>query len=89
MNNNYITLINGQSAKPFNLEKALAGEQVVTREGKIVHDVFLYKYLVGKNDLCLTGCIEGEDDAREWMQDGIWNPYGTESIHDLFMASVK
>lgn len=68
--------------KPFDLEKALAGEPVVTRDGRQVkvagvnHDAkTLYK---------IVGWLDGT--TAGWCIDGKNLPYG-EDPNDLFMAT--
>lgn len=75
--------------KPFDLEKALAGERVVTRDGRNVNQLTLFKF---KDHDYLYGVIEGSNDLSAW------NPYshgaGKHIICDineidLFMAPKK
>jgi hypothetical protein len=67
----------------FNLEEALAGKPVVTRNGKKVTELHLFKSTTGKPVIAIVeGLVAGytilgkDDDAR----DSIW---------DLFMAPQK
>jgi hypothetical protein len=72
--------------KKFNLERALAGEPVVTRNGKKVTELHLFK-----NETLiqpLYGTVEGDDDVFSWTTFGIYNP-GKETSWDLFMAGEK
>jgi hypothetical protein len=72
--------------KKFNLERALAGEPVVTRNGKKVTELHLFK-----NEILiqpLYGTIEGVNDVLYWTTKGIYNPT-KESSWDLFMAGEK
>ncbi len=64
--------------KPFDLEAALRGEPVVTRDGKIIDELFFFKSIdkiygiIGKT-------------VYYWNPDGsFWND--TKSENDLFMA---
>jgi len=72
--------------KKFNLERALAGEPVVTRTGKKVTELHLFK----NEDLIqpLYGIIEGDEDVLNWTTYGIYNPT-KESSWDLFMEGKK
>jgi len=72
--------------KEFNLERALAGEPVVTRTGKKVTELHLFK-----NEALiqpLYGIIEGDDDVLQWTTFGIYSPT-KETSWDLFMAGEK
>jgi len=72
--------------KKFNLERALAGEPVITRNGKKVTELHLFK-----NEALiqpLYGTIEGDEDVLQWTTFGIFNP-GKETSWDLFMAGEK
>ena len=69
--------------KPFDLEKALAGEPVVTRDGQEVTQLKKFDVdgepLVGVHD----GTIE------TWEIDGSYINHTQESLLDLFMAPVE
>jgi hypothetical protein len=66
--------------KPFNLEAALAGEPVVTRNGRPVK-IAGYNEGLGS----LIGWVD--DRPKEWDKDGIWNTiFEIGGRHDLFMA---
>jgi hypothetical protein len=72
--------------KEFNLERALAGEPVITRNGKKVTELHLFK-----NEALiqpLYGTIEGDEDVLQWTTFGIFNPV-KETSWDLFMAEQK
>jgi hypothetical protein len=72
--------------KEFNLERALAGEPVVTRNGKKVTELHLFK-----NEALiqpLYGTIEGDEDVLQWTTYGIYN-IKEETSWDLFMAEQK
>ena len=67
--------------KPFNLEAALRGEKVVTREGYTVTqlvklDGFLEIYPV-------VGVVEGR--VRRWTEDGMYDKSADYHAFDLFM----
>jgi hypothetical protein len=74
--------------KPFNLQEALAGKKVVTRDGRIVEQLHLFSH-IHTYLLPLIGIIDG---AAYW-----WAPNGSRfgganppaNILDLFMASEK
>lgn len=68
--------------KPFDLQKALAGEPVVTRDGRPVK-IAGYNPDAGKTcQIC--GWVNG--DAKYWCADGLWMPRQTHYL-DLFMAT--
>jgi hypothetical protein len=71
--------------KPFDLERALAGDPVVTRDGRPVEQIIRFKTEV-KGQHTLYGVIDGY--VCNWMLDGC-RVIGMESSFDLFMASVK
>ena len=66
--------------REFNLEQALAGHPVCTRDGRPVTQ--LVKFDVNEGYL-LCGVIDGE--FYRWGDDGTW---GMDAL-DLFMAPVK
>ncbi len=71
--------------KPFNLEKALAGEKVVTRDGRnVVEIVKLNKTEVSRSVIAV---IEGQT----WYAYTVDGRYGTQqySPFDLLMVSTK
>jgi hypothetical protein len=71
--------------KPFNLEKALAGEPVVTRDGKPVTNLTLFPI---KYEFPLYGVVEG--DIRTYTKCGHRIADATSQTDgDLFMAPVK
>jgi hypothetical protein len=69
--------------KPFDLQKALAGEPVVTRGGKKVTQVTLFDV---NNYFLLAAVIEGE--LFKFLENGKVNSSGVESQNDLFMAET-
>jgi hypothetical protein len=72
--------------KAFDLEKALAGEKVVTHDGQEVTQVVLFKPVKGGcESICalIDGCI------RAFYEDGNYNIKGDKSDMDLFMAPKK
>jgi hypothetical protein len=66
--------------KPFDLEKALSGEPVITREGKEVKQL---KYFNTKEANCLYGVMDYE--VYYWKINGTVTNKGSHT-HDLFMA---
>jgi len=67
--------------RAFNLDEALAGKPVVTRDGRPVK-------IAGYNpkaDLCIVGWVE--NDAFSWLKDGI-SAYG-KGEYCLFMAPTE
>jgi len=77
----------GNNLKPFNLQDALAGKQVVTREGKKVTELHLFKG--GKLLQPLFGIIENEEGYFCFNKDGMYNYSSKETSYDLFMADEK
>jgi hypothetical protein len=67
--------------KPFNLEKALAGDPVVTREGQQVTEIFLCK-TANKTESSVVFVCNGKVYAT--TVNGNFD--GFASSHDLFMA---
>ncbi len=71
--------------KPFNLEEALKGKSVITRDGRPVNQLTLFK--IGSHYLYpLVGVIEGMQDIHRWTADGTYcvKPEGERQV-DLFM----
>lgn len=66
--------------KPFNLEKALAGDEVVTVNGKKVSEIHLFKHM-GRQSLCVI--IDG--DCYWYNKDGSYRIDGSPSDLDLRM----
>lgn len=72
--------------KPFNLEAALAGARVVTRDGREVTQ--LIKFNILNSYLSIYGVIDGI--LKVWTIEGFSYPYDGESKLDIFMApSIK
>lgn len=72
--------------KPFDLEKALAGEPVVTRSGLAVTEIqFFQDVSNGQGLIAVAGGV-----LRRYNAEGVhyYSPVG-EDPHDLFMAPVK
>jgi hypothetical protein len=72
--------------KPFNLQDALAGKPVVTRQGKKVTQLHLFNT---NTEQPLLGIIEGDKDIYTWNKDGIYFSHKDTSAFDLFMAPEK
>lgn len=70
--------------KPFNLEAALAGEKVITRDGQEVTQ--LTKFDV-KGEFVIYGVVNKT--MESWTTKGSWNREGTVCNTDLFMAPKK
>ena len=66
--------------KPFDLERALAGDPVVTRDGEPVTQLHVFEGIEG---YCLFGVVDAA--VRTWLIGGYRN-YGLNSSEDLFMA---
>ena len=69
--------------KPFNLEAALRGEKVVTRDGREVKQ--LVKFNRVDHPVALWGVVDGEDKPRSWYKDGVHFAILNPSEFDLFM----
>ena len=65
----------------FNLERALAGEPVITRDGKEVTQ--LVKFDAPEANYALRGVIDGE--IKSWTTDGRFATFSENSPKDLFM----
>jgi len=67
--------------KPFNLERALAGDKVITRDGREVTQLVHFKNVETSNDLfgVLEHCI------LSWKENG---NYWGDDVFDLFMAPI-
>lgn len=71
--------------KPFNLQSALAGEKVITRDGRPVKIAGYNEEAVGYSKL--AGWLEGTVEC--WSESGIYYDDKEESEYDLFMAPKK
>jgi hypothetical protein len=69
--------------KPFNLEAALAGHPVCTRDGRPVTQLVKFDC---KYDYCVFGVLD--DAPASWMESGQHTCDGN-NPYDLFMAPVK
>ena len=70
--------------KKFNLEEALAGKPVITRDGKEATQLVLFK-TVGKYPLL---CVADEE-LLSYTKEGNHVMSGMESSYDLFMKPTK
>ena len=69
--------------KPFNLERALAGDPVVTRNGRPVTQI--HNFSVADDPYSLRGVVDETIKARTPIMGKAWLT-GAESAMDLFMA---
>lgn len=72
--------------KPFDLQKAIAGDPVVTRDGRNVIDIHHFKH--DTSNLCLCAHIEGEP-SPDWFHANGRDNLSDEDPSDLFMAPKK
>lgn len=73
--------------KPFNLQEAIAGKPVVTRQGKMVTNVTTFP-LTGIYPV--VALIKGETSVSEYTIEGrYFAEEGRDSNNDLFMAATK
>lgn len=68
--------------KPFDLNKALAGEPVVTRDGREVRE--LHRFKTANRGYELVGLVDGN--LRSWFKSGAFTHDGI-SQEDLFMKA--
>lgn len=73
-----------EGCKPFDLERALAGDPVVTRDGRPVTQ--LVKFDVGGDSEPVCGVLNGS--ISSWSVDGLYLT-DIESKYDIFMAPKK
>lgn len=71
--------------RPFNLEAAINGAKVVTRQGNEVEQIMFFDVKHGRK--CVVGVLDGE--IHDWHEDGHFFTDHEESVLDLFMASVS
>ncbi len=69
--------------KKFNLEEALAGKPVVTRDGRKVKELHLFKT---DCEYPLAGVLEHDNDVLMFTKEGVFPKYFRENHFDLFMA---
>jgi len=73
--------------KPFNLEKALAGEPVVTRDGRKIIDLYHFKDV--KTKFSLVVLIENNSSVDHYTTKGTWTEDFENQELDLFMAEPE
>lgn len=71
--------------KPFNLNRALAGHQVVTRDGTKVSEIFFFNTLLGQSPL--VAVIHGRITC--FSEHGHYHSDHSQSDMDLFMQTNK
>jgi hypothetical protein len=74
-----------EGCKPFDLERALAGDPVVTRDGRPVTQLTHFKDVANGHD-SLCGVVDGV--ICSWQEHGLYCLSGPSST-DLFMAPKK
>lgn len=70
--------------KPFNLNEALAGHPVVTRDGRKVTQLHLFDV---SNPYCLWAVVGGG--ILSFTREGAYTTFTRESVYDLFMESIN
>lgn len=70
--------------KKFNLEEALAGKPVITRDGKEATQLVLFKTVGVYPLLCVA-----DEELLSYTKEGNHVMSGTESSYDLFMKPTK
>lgn len=73
--------------KPFNLEEALAGKKVVTRDGRKV--ISIHYIPSSPYALKVVAVIEGAFNEYRYYYNGCYDTSVTGTSHDLFMAPEK
>lgn len=75
--------------KPFDLERALAGDPVVTRDGRKAK--IIYHYLKGAIYYSIVAVVEEDDDTETVLTYTLDGEafIGNRSMNDLFMDSIK
>ena len=71
----------------FNLEEALAGAKVVTRDGREVKQVTCFDDVAGYNPMIVYGVVNGE--VYSWTAEGFYHSEGALCDGDLMMAPKK
>src|SRR5208282_4397492 len=66
--------------KPFDLQKALAGAPVVTRDGRRVIGLVL---LPAKGEFPLAGVIEGAENIEMWKRTGVCSTHRSDLFLDV------
>jgi hypothetical protein len=86
INNNTLTMQQETKYKPFDLERALKGEKVITRNGRRVMEIYHFKYDI--SEWCVGVVLEGGNYLAYCKDGTIMRPFSPAS-DDLFMAPVK
>jgi hypothetical protein len=73
--------------KPFDLEKALAGEPVVTRDGQKIIEIHYFKYVKTKFPLVVH--IENNSSVDHYTIKGKWTDDFVNEELDLFMDELE
>lgn len=86
LSNQFLSIKSENKMKPFNLEKALAGDPVICRNGKKVDELHYFKSADIKDDCqCIVTVIDTV--IRAARKTGLRNSFGKgEDDEDLFMA---
>ena len=71
--------------KKFDLEKALAGEPVVTRDGRRVSQLTLFNIV--NAPMVLYGVIDGN--LYSWSREGTAGSTNSSKRHDLFILPIE
>lgn len=69
--------------QPFDLEKAKAGEQLITREGYKVTEFHHFETAIHDQWQCVYVC---EGNRYQVTVDGMWRTNGCESNNDILLA---
>ena len=72
--------------RPFSLEEALAGQPVITREGKKVIEIKLFETAPDDSFFKLAVHIEGKYQLYSYKKNGKFGNHDYESENDLFMG---
>ncbi len=72
--------------KPFDLQAALRGEPVVTKDGRKVLTIVHWDFPWVKDKFKVTALIDGEEIAKDYDQNGRMINHETDSKYYLFMA---
>lgn len=75
-----------KNLKPFDLERALAGDPVITRDGRSVQEIHHFKY--DKSEWCVGVVIDGGY-WRYCMDGSTCRAYNSPEGRDLFMAPIE
>lgn len=73
--------------KPFDLQAALAGAKVQTRDGREVTELYFFKTAKNKETFPVSACVDGK--IISFTKNGKWGSQGSINESDLFMVSEK